>query len=290
MKFAFGCLILLFALFGGTESICIRDCSYVDNDRTSIEVTCANTSPVDECFSDHFGPGTETKNLEIQSLKYASTCSGDHTFRFMLKDLTNLKSLNMSHSGREYLDSYEFYDLENLNSLDLSFNKISWIGRTTFWSLTNLKYLNLSNNLIGEIDVDLFNENPQLEVLRLENNRILYVVMYRALVNLKTLDASNNRLWKVFFTRRNEKFSSLETLNLEGNRLRQVDTVTPSTFPKLRTLGISRNRFSCQYLATFLSPQWESLGLASKTSDDTHMHGIDCQYEAEATTPIVTEN
>lgn len=72
-------------------------------------------------------------------------------------------------------------------------------------------------------------------------------------------------------------FKNLKILNLEGNDLTEVDTITRSRFPKLTSLGLSKNNFSCRYLANFLL-QWENLSLFDNPSDQTHIDGVDCYH------------
>lgn len=66
---------------------------------------------------------------------------------------------------------------------------------------------------------------------------------------------------------------------MEGNNLTEINTILPSNFPQLTTLGISKNQFSCQYLVKFLK-NWPKLHLIHNPSiNQTHISGTDCIHE-----------
>lgn len=147
--------------------------------------------------------------------------------------------------------------IETLGSLittsDVSSNSIGMINAHTFEKFDNLKYLNLSRTNISNFGFQTFFHQRKLE----------------------TLDISYNQLKVVDFTLLLRNFINLKTLNLEGNDLTEVKTLTNVYFPNLMNLGISRNRFSCDYLVKFLL-QWPHLHIIYNPSDQMHIDGVDC--------------
>lgn len=152
----------------------------------------------------------------------------------------------------------------SIETLDLSSNFIGTPNAQTFKRFTNLKYLNLSQtNLPSFLYATFFNQQK-----------------------LQVLDLSYNHLKKIDFRKSLRNFKDLNTLNLEGNDLTDVNSVTNTIFPKLSSLAISKNRFSCDYLSTFLL-QWNDLQLRKNPSNETHIDGVDCHEEVQSTTKSV---
>lgn len=143
-----------------------------------------------------------------------------------------------------------------LQTLDASSNFIGKLSEKTFKQLNNVQHLNISNTNLSNFGFNTFYRQRKLEAL----------------------DLSFNRLGKVDFNLFLRNFKSLNALNLEGNNLTEIDSVTRLNFPKLTALGISKNQFTCNYLAIFLR-QWESLKLFHNPSDQTHIDGVDCYHE-----------
>lgn len=103
------------------------------------------------------------------------------------------------------------------------------------------------------------------------------------------LDLSYNDLNSIDFHLFLRNFQHLESLNLEGNNLTEIDTITRVHFPNLSALGISKNRFTCDYLAKFLL-QWHDLKLVhNPSSNQMHIGGADC-INGNQTTENMTTN
>lgn len=137
--------------------------------------------------------------------------------------------------------------------MDLSANFIGKMSKKMFETFNNLQYLNLSHTNLSNFGFHTFYH----------------------LKNLRVLDLSYNRLGTVDFHLLFRNFKNLNTLNLEGNDLVQIDCVNRSNFPKLSFIGLSKNQFSCEYLARFLR-QWDDLQVFHNPSDQTHIDGVDC--------------
>lgn len=144
-----------------------------------------------------------------------------------------------------------------LESLNLAFNSLQSINSRTFQRFVNLKALNLSHTHLKQFEFATFFHQNQLKVL----------------------DFSFNRWSNVDFSLFIRKLTNVEILNLEGNHLSAVHGLTPAIFPRLNTLGLSENQFSCEYLAKFLI-EWPNLRLVHNPTKEMHIDGIDCILNA----------
>lgn len=170
--------------------------------------------------------------------------------------INNLRYFNIT--GNYFQNTSKIIELlgTSIEILDLSSNFVGKLNPETLKNLSNLQELNLSHTNLSNFEFKTF-----------YNQR-----------KLKILDISYNHLKSVDFTLFVRNFKALHTLNLEGNDLIEVNTITRSRFPKLITLGLSKNNFSCYYLANFLL-QWENLTLFENPSDQTHIDGVDCHHD-----------
>lgn len=120
---------------------------------------------------------------------------------------SNLEKISISHN--KISDHFlNFKQFQFLHKIDISFNKLS--NMKLFQSLRNLRELNLSNNDIKEL-VEL----PCVQMLDLSNN-----------------DLSGDVNFDDF------KFSSLQVLDLSGNKLKKVNI---SNLKELRILKLMNN-------------------------------------------------
>lgn len=141
-------------------------------------------------------------------------------FRFVSKDdLKNVKIFNASNSAVR--DVVKIIDIlgSSLEVLDVSSNSIGKLNGSVFDRFTNLHHLNLSNTNLTSFDLDEFHNRNEL----------------------KLLDISFNNLNKINFTPASGAFKNLETFNVIGNKLDNVNFTTQSDFPKLTNLGIEQN-------------------------------------------------
>lgn len=143
----------------------------------------------------------------------------------------------------------------SIEVLDVSLNSIGKLNGNIFDRFNNLQYLNLSGTNLASLDLD-----------EIHNRKAL-----------KVLDVSYNDLSKINFAPSLGHFENVDTLNLIGNKLVDIDFVTQTNFPKLSTLGISQNLFTCNYLMDFLR-QWPTLQLFNKhSSNEKYERGINCR-------------
>lgn len=135
-----------------------------------------------------------------------------------------------------------------------------------FWDLTAkfskvLKIFHVSNSFIGTLNRRFFEKFTELTEISLRNTNItIDPNTFLNQTKLIRLDLSFNHLNDVDQLFESQKFVNLTNLNVAGNRLVTIDTITPHHFPRLLCLGIQNNSFSDDYLKTFLQ-NWEGYGL-----------------------------
>lgn len=170
------------------------------------------------------------------------------------KHLKNLKVFNASNSGVHEIEKIIGVLTPSIEVIDVSMNTIRHLNESVFGKFINLQYLSLQSTELKSFDFNEFNKRQTLTVL----------------------DLSYNLIDRINFTPYAGSFENLATLNLVNNELDEIDFVTRWNFPKLSSLGISMNRFSCKYLKEFLR-QWPNLDLFNANpSDSTHERGINC--------------
>lgn len=215
---------------------------------------------------------------------------------------TNLEELNLSRTNLTNLNTGLFLKQNELKLLDLSFNNLTVRNATAlFEPLQNLQMLNmvgahlqntaeiiqslpttvirldLSHNYLGALNASTFQRFTNLQHLNLSHTHLSnfgFNTFYHQ-TKLRSLDISYNTLKTVDFTLFARIFRDLTELYLEGNSLTDLNTITPSIFPNMSVLTISKNQLSCSSLAQFLH-QWKNLKLIANPSNQTYMSGIDC--------------
>ncbi|KAL4310553.1 hypothetical protein GQ457_01G033300 [Hibiscus cannabinus] len=160
-----------------------------------------------------------------------------------LNNLTNLKYLDLSWNKIESILNQDQTQLRltRLEELDLSGNLFRNNAFSFPKELSSLKYLIMErNNLQGSLDIKGLNYLTNLKRLYLSGNRIEAF----NLAELEELDLSSNlfrnNTFSFLFLK---KFSSLEFLNMEGNKLEgSLDIKESSNLRNLKKLDLSGNR------------------------------------------------
>lgn len=176
---------------------------------------------------------------------------------FSKGDFLKLRYLNCSNSHMKNLSVILQETSTQIETLDLSNTFVGELNESTFQRFVNLKKLNLSRTNLSNLQFATFyhQRNPEM------------------------LDISYNNLNKIDFYLFLRNFQNLISLNLEGNNLTDIDSITRTHFPKLTNLAISKNSFSCDYLTKFLL-QWPDLKLIDNPSNQTHIGGVDCLHRS----------
>lgn len=110
----------------------------------------------------------------------------------------------------------------------------------------NIEEMDLSSNKFTNLTSYAFKSYNNLKVLRLRNNtiKLIYMEAFSNLVDLHTLDLSNNLLSSVPSTTIWSTLPSLVNLNLAGNNLMMVMDDTFKGLGKLKILDLGGNRIS----------------------------------------------
>ncbi|XP_031634397.1 uncharacterized protein LOC116347806, partial [Contarinia nasturtii] len=177
---------------------------------------------------------------------------------------------------------------QKLTFLNISENQLKNAPKIIDFVGASIKTLDLSSNFIGPIIAETFERFENLVYLNLSHTNLSnfdFSTFYHQM-NLEVLDLSFNRLQKVNFTLLYRNFLSLETLRLEGNELTEINSVNRAIFPKLSALGISKNYFSCDYLATFLPPWHDKVKLIIYPTNKTNIEKVDCHHGQKSNTNI----
>ncbi len=110
-----------------------------------------------------------------------------------LKDLTNLKELNVNYGQNTQITFKNIWQLSNLEKLNLNhFNIWDIPDDSELWDLTNLKDLELTNDAITKIGTFIQNLT-NLEIFDAFNNEITEVADLTN-SNLEDIDLSNNKI------------------------------------------------------------------------------------------------
>nr|ABD58972.2 toll-like receptor 1 [Branchiostoma belcheri] len=162
--------------------------------------------------------------------------------------LANLSSLNLG--GNDFVDIQEnsFDGLHKLQNLNLRDNLISDIKEATFCPLKELVHLDLSNNyLSGKILQlgKLWSSVVQLASLDLSENSLSsarFATAFRNFSLLHTLDLSRNELTNLTVEDFAPMFSTpLRTLQLEQNSIGHIDRGLLTSLAKLKSLKLQSN-------------------------------------------------
>lgn len=185
---------------------------------------------------------------------------------------------------------YSKNDFQRLLHLNVSGNQLQNVRQLLDSLPSSIESLDLSENFIGKLDSHTFERFNSLKYLHLRHCNLSnfgFATFYHQ-SKLIALDISYNYLKKIDFYLFPMNFKELTTLNLEGNDLVEINTISHKIFPKLLYLGISRNQFSCIYLSTFLHQlhQWRNLTMLHNPSNQTHMGGVDCNHDPNLEFPI----
>nr|XP_018899822.1 PREDICTED: leucine-rich repeat neuronal protein 1 [Bemisia tabaci] len=139
--------------------------------------------------------------------------------RCMLRDLKELRYLDLSRNEIPSIDSDALEKNELLQYVNISHNKLEDV-KTLFEDLTMLTELDLSSNQIKILDKDVFEDCSSLRRLLLNNNRIEYLplLVFQYLENLTELKLSNNPLkhlpTDIFHQNKRIQYLNIDNINI----------------------------------------------------------------------------
>lgn len=197
-----------------------------------------------------------------------------------------LEIFNISNVELETIDEEKFEGAKKLTTLIASHNRITEWPVKLFNNLNrNLTYIDFSYNPLGNLNIETFAHLTNLEYLNLRRTNISNIKLgtFSFQPNLISLDLSENNLEILNFNNFLPNLKRLESLRLNGNKLRNysLDGFKNALFPRLALLDIKNNEFSCWYLENFMSRiNWEIIEISiDPNSIDVHqpsIRGINC--------------
>lgn len=218
----------------------------------------------------------------------------------LFRHLTALKVLNLSSTVLSISDFAAFETLKNLSILDISRNDLKDVNFTMLSNLDNLIKLNAAycyiENIAGIIEnlaqsikvldlsgnsVRILNANfgslINLEFLNLSNAHIVNFDFstLKHQTNLQVLDISFNKLHEVNFALSTKRIAHL---NLAENQLNTVNHLNRTQFPELRSLALSKNQLSCDFLKRFIA-EWNDVIFIGNPLQQKH--GKNCQSKIQ---------
>ena len=145
-----------------------------------------------------------------------------------LSGLPYVTDVSLNHNRIKVLPDAIFDSLGSLTTFDLSNNQIGTVGKDPFSSQRNLVTLDLSNNTLTEIRGDFFHKTSNLQNLYLKQNQISTITIYNSTSysgsHINTIDLSGNQLNGSSLTGKFLFLTSLVTLRLDNNPLKEIDT------------------------------------------------------------------
>ncbi|GAB0089050.1 Leucine-rich repeat [Sergentomyia squamirostris] len=207
-------ILIILAVSGGTLADCphVCECKWKSGKES---VSCINANLT--FIPSKLDAGTQVLDLtgnEIPSIDREA---------FSRVNLLNLQRLFIVRCRLKTLDKYAFRDLINLVELDMSHNALTSIPSHAFSSISELRELKLNGNPIQRLPTDAFSHLPQLVRLELSDCKI-YIIDTKAFASLET---------------------TLEWLNLDGNRMTDVRSSSLTVLYNLHGLELGRNSWNC---------------------------------------------
>lgn len=162
----------------------------------------------------------------------------------MFDSLQQLEILQMKNNVISSLPPFLFRNLGKLRVLDLSQNKLEEFERETYCGLAKLEMLKVNNNFISNLKSDSFHNFTSLVELHLEGNRLTQLAddILSVLTNLQVLNLRGNLLTRFSDKVFGSEPSDLRELNLKGNRLIELSSL--SSLTSLTDLILSSNQLS----------------------------------------------
>lgn len=143
-----------------------------------------------------------------------------------------------------------FRDITRLIVLDLSVNKLTYLNSNTFYPIENsLLSLNLKNNYLNDMEAtrlgNVLSKLSKLQELILSRNRLSYAPNLTQM-NVLKLDLGFNLIESLVDADSYENLlpNSLIDLNLEENRLKQINENTFENLIFLKYLNLESNEIS----------------------------------------------
>lgn len=189
----------------------------------------------------------------------------------------NLEILDLSFNR---IENVSVTNCSLLTKLNLSNNNVTILANMT--TLTNIKILDLSFNCIENFQLNTFGSMISLEVLNLRETcfQSIDYGTFSSQTNLRVLDISFNNLNSMDLNLLSIQLN-LEDLFIDGNNLTEVQSLDSIGiyFPKLRSMGLTHNRWSCTTLNQMINKLYllsVKVFVENSIKHTTNVKGIGC--------------
>lgn len=182
--------------------------------------------------------------------------------------LNDLNELLLGNTNLTFGTINPFIHLRRLHFLDISYNRLGFFNFSqlsiTLRQITGLSVAGCQIKHISHIIklitrsysyLDLSSNTHDHNSLESEQFLTFNFVQLRNFIDLKFLNISHNRLGILNIP---SKIDNLKTLDLRGNELTEIINLNEFHFPNLKSLAVTQNRLSCNYLKN-LKDNWANI-------------------------------
>ncbi|XP_071852777.1 leucine-rich repeat transmembrane protein FLRT3-like isoform X1 [Apostichopus japonicus] len=178
-------------------------------------------------------------NLIIINTDISSLTSGEVILPFF----PNLIAVALKFCNIRSINNLIFNATREVESLDIAYNYLTSVPVQSFQVLTQLTILDLSGNMITQVEAFSFSCCDKLMFIQLREN-LITKARYEAtdgLVELQTLQLSNNVFESFPFPTENEITFFVKSLHLVSNNILKLNVAVPTKFPTCSHLDLSSN-------------------------------------------------
>lgn len=194
----------------------------------------------------------------------------------IIKKFKNLKSVDFSKSKLKSITANTFKDGPNIKNFWLYENELVTLPANIFAN-TKAEFIDLQHNLISEISWDAFANSPNINKLNLNDNQLSATLdprIFQSLLNLRELVLKDNQIVN-FAIDGFKNLQKLEFLDLDWNRMRNLETLTFKPLTALKTLSLTENDIENVEKDFFSAlPKLENFKLKKNRCADFEANGI----------------
>jgi Leucine-rich repeat (LRR) protein len=184
----------------------------------------------------------------------------------------SVQSLDLSDNKLTRITELIFKDYRTLELLSLSYNEIDVVDSRAFFGLEMLRKIDLSHNKLRVIPPDIFSNNSFLERVSFSENPLVYVPDSKPILastSVWYLDLISCSLTSII-THTFSQLPSLQTLNLNSNKLQEIHQHILNPLKGLENLDLGNNPWKCNcdvvQALSWLSDRRKSRGLEGEHS------------------------
>ena len=156
---------------------------------------------------------TQLNFLEISSCSLLEHLSDD------IGKLKHLSTLTLTANNLLQVPN-QLKNLENLRHLNLSYNQLKTLPDDLFLNLNHLETLNLANNNLEELPKFSEENNSKLAIINLSHNQLQSLPDFPQLENLSQIDLSSNQFQ--VFPDTLLHLNSLKVIIIDSNQLNEI--------------------------------------------------------------------